>query len=161
MRISARGRCRRRHGWRVKGFTLVEVLVVLAVAGIVALASLAASRLSPVSQVEGEARRLATLLEMAHAEASASGRAIAWVPGQNGYAFLRSDADGKWAQPEADGPLRARSLPGGVALRGARFVLSARGLHAQAQAVVSGNGTAFMVRSGSLGQISVQRLHAD
>jgi general secretion pathway protein H len=161
MPISARGRCKRRRGARVKGFTLIEVLVVLAVAGVVALASLAALRLSPVSPVEGEARRLATLFEMAHAEASASGRAIAWVPGQNGYAFLRSGTDGKWAEPEADSPLRARSLPGGVALRGARFVLSARGLHAQGQAVVSGNGMAFMVRSESLGQISVQRLHAD
>ncbi|HWA37959.1 MAG TPA: GspH/FimT family pseudopilin [Burkholderiales bacterium] len=145
----------------MKGFTLVEILAVLAVAAVVALAAVVAVRPDPVGRAQSEAQRLAALFELAHAEAGASGRAMAWIPQHDGYAFVRAGADGGWEALDADGPFRARSLPAGLKLRGSRFVLSARGLHAPAQAVISGSGATFMVRSGSLGQTSVQRLHAD
>jgi general secretion pathway protein H len=65
---------------RHRGFTLVELLVVVALIAIASgLASLAL-RDPAASQLEQEASRLAALLESARAEARASGLAVSWVP---------------------------------------------------------------------------------
>jgi general secretion pathway protein H len=65
---------------RSKGFTLIELMVVVAVIAIAAaLMSLAIP--DPLStQLEREAARLAALLESARAEARASGLAVRWEP---------------------------------------------------------------------------------
>jgi len=146
---------------RVRGFTLIEVLVVVGIIAIVTLASLAGARPNPVSRAETEARRIATLLELAYAESGFRGQPISWAPRPGGYSFAVRGADGEWAELGAETPLRPRALPTGLELRGSRVVLSARGLNPPAQAVVAGGGAAFSIRSGLLGQISVQRLHAD
>jgi len=63
-----------------RGFTLVELLVVIALVAIVsALASLALRDPSS-SRLEQEGTRLAALLESARAEARASGLAVRWEP---------------------------------------------------------------------------------
>ena len=65
---------------RSKGFTLIELMVVVAVIAIAAaLMSLAIP--DPLStQLEREAARLAALLESARAEARASGLPVRWEP---------------------------------------------------------------------------------
>ena len=68
--------CRRR--WR--GFTLIELMIVVALiavaAGVVSLALRDPQRM----RLENEGARLASLLESARAESRASGLAVAWVP---------------------------------------------------------------------------------
>jgi general secretion pathway protein H len=66
---------------RARGFTLIEVLLVLAIIAVsVGLVSVAL-RDSTAARLEEEGARLAALLEMARAEARVAGAAVYWVPG--------------------------------------------------------------------------------
>lgn len=72
---------------RIKGFTLIEVLVVLVILGIaVSLVAVNLSR-NPQAVLEDEARRVAALLQHARDEALIVGRSLAWRAGPAGHAF--------------------------------------------------------------------------
>lgn len=67
-----------------KGFSLIELLVVLALVA-VATATLALALRDPTqAQLEREGERLVTLLEAARAEARASGLTVRWRPSAAG-----------------------------------------------------------------------------
>src|SRR5438105_5692126 len=71
---------------RSRGFTLVELIVVIALIAIASgLASLAL-RDPTANRLEQEAARLSALLESARAEARASGLAVRWEPRANSAA---------------------------------------------------------------------------
>lgn len=98
---------------RAGGFTLLEMMVVLVIAGLlVSLASLSISR-NPRSDLKEEAQRLALLLESASDEAQVRSRPIAWQPVAGGYRFDISTDDG-WRPLQRDGLLRERRWEGGV-----------------------------------------------
>lgn len=83
MPTSARGssRCGWRHRRGPRGFTLIELLVVIAIIALsVGVVSLAL-RDSNEARLDEEGARLAALLEMARADARASGTTVRWVPG--------------------------------------------------------------------------------
>ena len=66
--------------WRSRGFTLIELMVVVALVALTAgLVSLAV-RDPRASQLEREAARLVALLEAARTEARASGLEAQWLP---------------------------------------------------------------------------------
>jgi len=65
---------------RASGFTLVELLVVVALLAITSATVSLALRDPAEMQLEREAQRLAALLESARAESRASGLAVRWVP---------------------------------------------------------------------------------
>ncbi|CAG9273934.1 GspH/FimT family pseudopilin [Paraburkholderia unamae] len=103
-RVSARS--------RTAGFTLLEMLVVLLIAGIlISLASLTLSR-NPRTDLNEEAQRLALLFESAGDEAQVRARPIAWQPLAGGYRFDVRTEDG-W-RPLRDDLLGARHWEGGV-----------------------------------------------
>lgn len=83
-----------------RGFTLLELLVVLAIIAVsVGLATLAL-RDGDATRLERDAVRLAALLEMARAEARVSGTPVRWVPGAQGDApGLSSPAAGEGGPP--------------------------------------------------------------
>ena len=102
----------RRRASRQIGFTLLEMLVVLVIAGLlVSLASLAVTR-NPRTDLNEEAQRLALLFESAGDEAQVRARPIAWQPFDGGFRFDMHTDDG-W-RPLRDDLLGARRWEGGV-----------------------------------------------
>jgi general secretion pathway protein H len=94
------------------GFTLLEMLVVLVIAGLlVSLASVKLTR-NPRTDLNEEAQRLALLFESAGDEAQVRARPIAWLPIEGGFRFNIRTEDG-W-RPLRDDLLRPRRWEGGV-----------------------------------------------
>src|SRR6478752_8291482 len=94
------------------GFTLLEMLVVLVIAGLlVSLASLQLTR-NPRTDLNEEAQRLALLFESAGDEAQVRARPIAWQPFDGGFRFDLRTEDG-W-RPLRDDLLKPRQWEGGV-----------------------------------------------
>jgi general secretion pathway protein H len=101
---------------RARGFTLVELLVVVVIIVImVALAGVQLMR-SPGEAVRDESERLALLLEAARDEAILQGRVFAFGAGRQSYRFLRLERDGKLKIAKDDELLRPRQLAAGVAI---------------------------------------------
>jgi general secretion pathway protein H len=94
------------------GFTLLEMLVVLVIAGLlVSLASLSLTR-NPRTDLREQAQRLALLFESAGDEAQVRARPIAWQPLEGGYRFDVHTDDG-W-RPLRDDLLAPRPWEGGI-----------------------------------------------
>jgi general secretion pathway protein H len=91
------------------GFTLLELLVVVAIIAIASAGVSFALRDSADTQLEREAQRLAALLESARAQARTSGRQVQWRAVANGFRFDGLPADAlpqQWLEPttEVRGP---------------------------------------------------------
>ena len=98
---------------RGAGFTLLEMLVVLVIAGLlVSLASVSLTR-NPRTDLKEEAQRLALLFESASDEAQVRARPIAWEPVTGGFRFSVRTEDG-WRTLQRDQLLRERRWEGGV-----------------------------------------------
>lgn len=69
-----------RHGRGPRGFTLIEVMVVVALVAIAAGVVVLSLRDGREDQLEREATRLAALLETARAEARAAALPVQWMP---------------------------------------------------------------------------------
>ncbi len=84
MRMSAPGSERLRQSSPAAGFTLIEIMVVMAIIAIAtALVSLSL-RDGAQSRLDEEGARLSSLLESARAEARASGITVRWLPADAG-----------------------------------------------------------------------------
>jgi general secretion pathway protein H len=98
MRISAagsnRGAARPPLKSAAAGFTLVELLVVVAIIAVATAGVSFALRDSQATQLEREAQRLTALLESARAQSRSSGVAVRWYPTEAGFRFegLRDNA---------------------------------------------------------------------
>ena len=95
---------------RSQGFTLLEILVVVAIIGVMAaLALLSIGSRSLDDRLAVEARRLQEVLALAADEAVLQGVELGFIQTPDGYDFLMLK-DGQWAPLDAEGPLRARTL---------------------------------------------------
>lgn len=159
------------HRVRISGFTLIEILVVMVVIAVLSAMLVFVASPSEAAQARTEARRLAALLELAIAEARASGQSIAWSPVPGGYAFFRRAEDGGWVEFADDSAYRRRSLPDGVLLRditvetqtlreGERIVMSPYGLTGAIAATVAAGDAGFRLRGGPVGRVSLVPVHA-
>ncbi len=103
---------------RVRGFTLIEMLVVLLIMGL--FVGLVSSMAQPDDRglLRLEADRLAQLLDLAATEARVSGQPIAWTRDGTGYRFWRFQEDAGWSELRGNDLLRTRSLPPGMTISG-------------------------------------------
>lgn len=147
-------------GSRAAGFTLIEMLVVLLIAGIlISLASLTLTR-NPRTDLNEEAHRLALLFESAGDEAQVRSRPIAWTPTNGGFQFDVRSGDG-WRTLRDDllGPRRweggvtgvAISYPGaGNDTEASRIVFGTEAVDVPVEVTLySAVGTATIVGTGS------------
>ncbi len=70
-----------------RGFTLIELMVVVAIIAIGSAGVMFALRDSAATQLEREGLRLAALLESARAQSRARGQAVRWRPVDGGFRF--------------------------------------------------------------------------
>lgn len=70
-----------------RGFTLFELLVVVAIIAVATAGVSFALRDSQATQLEREAQRLAALLESARAQSRSSGIPVRWYPTDSGFRF--------------------------------------------------------------------------
>jgi general secretion pathway protein H len=104
-----------------RGFTLVEMLVVLLIFGLLAGLVSAIARPDERGMLRIEAERLAQLLELAIAESQVTGRSIGWSADGPTYRFWRVSEEGGWSEIRDSDLLRARALPQGMMISGLRI----------------------------------------
>ncbi len=94
------------------GFTLIEVLVVVTIIGIIsAVVVLSLGNLGDDRELQTEARRITSLIEMASDEATLQGRDFGLELLQTGYRFVEFDAlTGQWSEVFGDELMRLRQL---------------------------------------------------
>lgn len=96
-----------------RGFTLIEILVVVAIVAVLAVTLTLAIAGNGERRLEGTAEQFRALLAHACDEAELGGREIGVTLGADGYAFSRLDGS-QW-KPFANGEtLRTRRWPGGL-----------------------------------------------
>jgi len=106
---------RRPAGSAVAGFTLIEILVVLAIVAIMVVAvALSVDAGEGTRRLETEAQRLTALIELACDESAQFGQDIGVRFESGGYRFVR--AAGREWEPRTSDTLRARRLPDGMRL---------------------------------------------
>jgi general secretion pathway protein H len=114
-------RCNTAAG-RTRGFTLIEVLVVLLIMGLLVGLVSAIVRPDDRGLLRVEAERLAQLLELATAESRLTGHSTAWTAAGPGYRFWRMTGDAEWSAQWSEirdsDLLRARTLPQGMMISG-------------------------------------------
>ncbi|HUX25076.1 MAG TPA: GspH/FimT family pseudopilin [Burkholderiales bacterium] len=97
-----------------RGFTLIEMLVVLLIMGLVVGLVATITQPDDRTKLQLEADRLAQLLDFAATEAQLTGKSIAWTADESGYRFWRADDKGGWSEIHDSQLLRARTLPRGM-----------------------------------------------
>ena len=105
------------------GFTLLELMVVVALAAMIAAGLSFSLRDNSDQQLEREALRLSSLLDAARAQARTSGTPIVWRPTAQGFEFVgaspRRDLSESLAEPRAwlvPGTLARVMEPAGAAV---------------------------------------------
>lgn len=112
-------RCNTAAG-RTRGFTLIEMLVVLLIMGLfVGLVSTIAQP-DDRALLRVEAERLAQLLDLAATKSRLTGKPIAWTADGPGYRFWQFSEDTQWSEIRDDDALRARALPQRMTISGLR-----------------------------------------
>ena len=93
------------------GFTLIEILVAMAVIGIILGLAVVKLGQSDAQIAQHEAERLAAVLEDARDEAIAGGRSVAWSTDGHGYQFWLQDDGGNWQAIPNHEVLKPYELP--------------------------------------------------
>lgn len=95
------------------GFTLVEILVVIVIVGtVVSIAMLSFGVLGNDRELQTEARRFVSLLELARDDATMQSREFGIELMTGSYRFVEYDSlAGRWVEVPGDDTLRLRALP--------------------------------------------------
>jgi general secretion pathway protein H len=151
MRTSAPGNRSALPGRSASGFTLLELLVVVAIIAVAAAGVSFALRDQAGVPLERDAQRLAALLESARARSRLSGTPVRWVADAEGFHFdgLPNDAlPHNWLSPDTRAVDRAVLLLGPEPVIGPQQVTIVSATHPGPTVVVSTDGLRpFTVRN--------------
>ena len=142
-----------------RGYTLVEILAVLAVIGIiVALAQVRFTR-DPAQTLEGEARRVALVLELARDEAMMRGCTVAWIARSDSHRIeCRRAQTGYAAHAWAHGVALERvSIAGVPVSRESPLLFTPSGINAPFELMLALEGNRVHVTGDARGRVSVSR----
>ena len=150
-----------------RGFTLIEVLVVLVIIGI--MVGLVSVRMMPEDndRLRTEAERMALLLEQARDHAVVAGEPIGFSVEQGHYRFWVRDAENQWVPLGGDELLRQRPLADGVQLaalqvnraplaEGDRLLFLPTGSNEPFTADLALNAARARIHGDRLGRVSIE-----
>lgn len=135
---------------RFRGFTLVELLVVMLL--IVIVLGIAGLTLhgSEARTLRTEAERLALLIETAHQESVLQGRVLVLAFAEDGYEFLTLDPQNELVPVSGDDLLRPRRFPVGVSVDD----ISIQGMHERKPRII-------LLPTGEWPEFSVTLIYGD
>jgi general secretion pathway protein H len=103
-----------------RGFTLIEMLVVMLIMGLLIGLVSAIAKPDDRALLRVEVERLAQLMDLAATESRLTGKPIAWTADGPGYRFWQYSEDAGWTEIINDDFLRARTLPQGMTISNMR-----------------------------------------
>ncbi len=139
---------------RGRGFTLLELLVVVSIIALGTAAVSLAMRDDSLTRLEREAQRLAALLDAGRALSRASGSPVSWQPTPQGFRFdglPPQTLPSHWLQPQTRASISAPLRLGPEPLIGPQAVL----LRVDDQ-----TGALLQVRTDGIGPFTVQSVAA-
>lgn len=101
---------------RLRGFTLMEIMVVLVLISILTSLAVLSVGGGPRDRLAEEGQRLAALVELQQQEAILTGEIRGVQFGRQGYAILSLDEQGAWVPPDVTDTLIRHALPEDMAL---------------------------------------------
>jgi len=99
-----------------RGFTLIEMLVVMLVMGLLVGLVRTIGQTDDKTLLRFEAERLAQLMDLAATKSRLTGKSISWTTSGKEYRFWQLSEASGWDLIEEDGSLRVRILPTGMTL---------------------------------------------
>lgn len=144
-----------------RGFTLIELMVVLVIIGIASAAVGLSIKPDPLKLLRQDAERLAQLLQLAQTEARVDGRPISWRWDAKGFGFSRRQDQGSGLDRFKDDPQlhprrwQSPSMEVHVEPR-QRVVLSAEWIGAPLNIRLSDGQSSINVQRSAAGRVQIQ-----